>query len=243
MTPEAMGLSPVMMVLIGVLGIVTLVSFIWTVVIAFKEHILWGFGVLFVPLVIVVFGIMYWDKAKKPFLTYIIASIIMGVVYFRIFYAMFQQAGVMDLNSQVQSGQITEQEAQQRIEQRMAEMFGVDAGQPPATGQAPSAEGQINSLTEQMNERAQQAEREAAAAAQAPQRIKVFTAFRVSQARQYIGEKVRVVTNSGIEKQGKLREVKNDRLVLERNLRGGDFAFEVPFKDIETLEVEKWETF
>jgi hypothetical protein len=241
MSPEEVGLTPGMIALISVLGIVGLVSFIWVVVIAFKEHILWGFGCLFVPLVIIVFGIMYWNKAKKPFLVYIIVSIIMAVLYVKIFFAMFQQAGGMDLSTQVQTGQITEQEAQQRIQQRMAEMFGVDAGQMPATEQPPSTEDQISSLTEQMNERAQQAEQQTEVPA--TQRIKVFKSLRVSQARQYLGETVRVVTNSGIEKQGALKEVKYDRLVLERNLRGGDFAFEVLFDDIKTLEVEQWETY
>jgi hypothetical protein len=240
MSPEETGLSPAIFALIGLLGIVGLVSFIWVVVIAFKEHILWGFGCLFIPLVIIVFGIVHWDKAKKPFLVYIIVSIIMAVMYVKIFYAMFQQAGVMDLSTQVQTGQITEQEAQQRIQQRMAEMFGVDTGQMPATEKPQSTEDKISSLTEQMNERAQQAEQETAAPA--AQRIKVFKSFRISQARQYLGETVRVVTHSDIEKQGKLKEVKYDRLVLERNLRGGDFAFEVLFDDIKTLEVEQWET-
>lgn len=243
MSPEEMGLSSGMIALIGVLGIIALVSFIWTVVIAFKEHILWGFGCLFVPLVIIVFGIMHWDKAKKPFLVYIITSIIMGVMYVKIFYTMFQQAGVMDLTTQVETGQITEQEAQQQIQQRMAEMFGVDAGQPPGTTPQPASEDQVSSLTDKINERAQQAEKETAMSEPAAQRIQVFNAFRLSQARQHIGEKVRVVTASGIEKQGKLTEVKKDRLVLERNLRGGDFAFEVLFDDIKTIEVEQWETF
>ena len=233
MTPEEMGLSTGMLGLMALLSIVTLVGFIWTVVIAFKEHILWGFGWLFVPLVIIVFGIMHWDKAKKPFLTYIIASILYAVLFFKIFFAMFQQAGVMDLSTQVETGQITEQEAQQQIQQRMAEMFGVDAGQMPATEQPQSSEDQISSLTEQ----------DAAMSEPAAQRIKVFNAFRISQARQHIGKKVRVLTHSDIEKQGKLTEVKQDRLVLERNLRGGDFAFEVLFDDIKTIEVEQWETF
>ena len=243
MSPEEIGLTPGMFALIGLLGIVGLVSFIWVVVIAFKEHILWGFGSLFVPLVIIVFGIVHWDKAKKPFLVYIIVSIIMAVLYVKIFFAMFQQAGGMDLSTQVETGQITEQEAQQQIQQRMAEMFGIDAGQLPGTTQPQSSEDQISSLTEQMNERAQQAEQDAAMSEPAAQRINVFNAFRISQARQYIGEKVRVLTHSDVEKQGRLKEVKYDRLVLERNLRGGDFAFEVLFDDIKTLEVEQWETF
>jgi len=35
---------------------------------AFQTHILWGLGSLFVPFVSLVFVIMHWDVAKKPFL-------------------------------------------------------------------------------------------------------------------------------------------------------------------------------
>lgn len=240
MSPEEMGLSSGTVALLAMLGIASLVSFIWVVVIAFKEDVIWGLGCLFIPLIIIVFGIMHWDKCKKPFLIYVITSIILGVMYFKIVYAVFSQTGVMDLNAQVESGEITEQEAQQRMQQRMAEMFGIDAGQLPQTEQPQSAEDQISSLTEQMNERAQQTEQDAAPAVQ---RIKVYNAFRISQARDYIGKNIRIVSKSDVEKQGNLKEVKYDRLVIERKLRGGDYSFEVLFNDIKTIEVEEWETF
>lgn len=242
MSPEAMGFTPAMMALFGLLGIVGLVSFIWVVVIAFKQDVIWGLGCLFIPLIIIVFGIIHWDKAKKPFMVYIVCSIILAAMYVKIIYAVVSESGALDLNAQVESGQITEQEAQQQIEQKMAEMFGLAPGQMPGGGEKmQSAEDKVGSLTEQMNERARQAEQEAAPVD--AKRIKVYNAFKISQARQYMGETIRIVSKSGVEKQGKLKEVKYDRLVLERNLAGGDFAFEVPFDDIKTIEAEAWETF
>jgi len=243
MSPEEMGLSSGTIAMLGLLGIVSLISFIWVVVIAFKQDIIWGLGCLFIPLIIIVFGIMHWDKCKKPFLIYVVTSIVLGVMYFKIVYAVFSQTGAMDLGAQVESGEITQQEAEQRMQQRMAEMFGIDAGQLPQPEQAQSAEDKISSLTDQMNQRAEHAEQEAANAAAAPQRIKVYNAFRISQARDYLGKNVRIVSKSDVEKQGVLKEVKYDRLVIERNLRGGDFSFEVFFEDIKSLEVEEWETF
>ncbi|MDF3058294.1 MAG: hypothetical protein K0R17_2509 [Rariglobus sp.] len=41
---------------------------IWFIVISFKESILWGLACLFIPLASLVFTIMYWSDAKKPFL-------------------------------------------------------------------------------------------------------------------------------------------------------------------------------
>ena len=49
------------MVLVAVGGI-------WLLVVAFQERVLWGLGCLLVPLVALVFVIMHWKEAGKPFL-------------------------------------------------------------------------------------------------------------------------------------------------------------------------------
>jgi len=68
------------LVVIGL--IIALVYGIILLVKAFQTHILWGLGSLFVPLVSLVFVIMHWDVAKKPFLMYLISIpfIIVGLV-------------------------------------------------------------------------------------------------------------------------------------------------------------------
>ncbi len=48
--------------------IVALIGGIWILVLAFQESALWGLGCLFVPFVTLIFVIMHWDKAGKPFL-------------------------------------------------------------------------------------------------------------------------------------------------------------------------------
>jgi uncharacterized membrane protein HdeD (DUF308 family) len=55
------------MILLVVGGIVMFVGGILLLVAAFKENVLWGLGCLLVPFVSLVFLIMHWDKAKKPF--------------------------------------------------------------------------------------------------------------------------------------------------------------------------------
>ena len=52
-------------ILVG-LGLV-FIGAIWFVVAAFQESILWGLGVLFVPLVPLIFLIAEWPVAKRPF--------------------------------------------------------------------------------------------------------------------------------------------------------------------------------
>ena len=61
-----MGIAATALIAIG--GIIMLIGGIWLLVVAFQESILWGLGSLFVPFVGLIFAIMHWEKAGKPFL-------------------------------------------------------------------------------------------------------------------------------------------------------------------------------
>ena len=56
------------MALIGIGYIIMLVGSIWVLVIAFQESVLWGVCALLIPFEILVFVVMNWEKAGKPFL-------------------------------------------------------------------------------------------------------------------------------------------------------------------------------
>ena len=62
--------------------IVCLIFGIQILIKAFKTHVLWGLGSLFVPFVMLVYVIKYWDDCKGPFIKYLIgvAVIIVGTV-------------------------------------------------------------------------------------------------------------------------------------------------------------------
>lgn len=47
---------------------ISVVAGIWFLIVAFKQSVLWGLGCLFVPFVSLVFLIMHWQEAKRPFL-------------------------------------------------------------------------------------------------------------------------------------------------------------------------------
>jgi hypothetical protein len=49
-------------------GILSIVGGIWLLVVAFKESVWWGLGSFFIPFVGLIFAIMHWQVAKKPFL-------------------------------------------------------------------------------------------------------------------------------------------------------------------------------
>ena len=61
------------LLVIGFIGI--FVCSIWFLVVAFQESPLWGLGCIFVPFVSLIFLIMHWDKAAKPFLAQLACSV------------------------------------------------------------------------------------------------------------------------------------------------------------------------
>lgn len=52
-----------------ILGFILMViGGIWLVIEAFRESVLWGLGVLLIPIVGLIFVVLHWDVAGKPFL-------------------------------------------------------------------------------------------------------------------------------------------------------------------------------
>lgn len=61
------------LVLLVIGAIIALVFGIQLIIAAFRTSILWGLGYLFVPFVALIFIIVHWDVAKRPFLLSLIA--------------------------------------------------------------------------------------------------------------------------------------------------------------------------
>lgn len=40
----------------------------WLVIQAFREHVLWGMAVLFIPFAYAVFAVLDWEHSRKPFM-------------------------------------------------------------------------------------------------------------------------------------------------------------------------------
>ena len=73
-------MATVGMIIWGIGGIVALIGFIWFLVVAFRQTFWWGIGSLFIPIVALVFLIMHWGDAKKPFFVWLIGAVIMIIV-------------------------------------------------------------------------------------------------------------------------------------------------------------------
>jgi len=231
-----------------VLFAIAMLSYLWLMVEGFKQHVMWGIGIFFIPLVSIVFAIMHWQKAKKPFLIYLLSSILMVVVLFEPMTAVITES--VEITQKVQRGEITEQQGQEMMQQRMMQIFsGNDTVVITDEDLLTPEEQRIEGLREELRIKNEAAlESQAYAEEQAKKeevieeqlrKVKVFTPIKISEVKNYIGKKLRIVSFEGVERQGILRSAGYDRLTLDRKLAGGQFDFDVLTKDIKTLEVQK----
>lgn len=219
-----------MIALVVILAIISVITWIWMIVVAFKESVLWGIGMIFLPFPLaIVFAALHWQEAKKPFLAYIISNLLFTVLWFKLFYNVFSES--MEVAMQQESGEISEAEAQRR----MFEMFGMDV--PPELQQeAPveqTTESEITRLTEQLEQGGQNEP----ATLPEPEPVHVFNQITLAQAKNHVGKEIQITTVNGVVKRGKLKEVRYDRIVMTRSYRGGDFTFEVLNRTIDRIEV------
>ncbi len=238
-----------MLIAAMVLFAIAMFSYLWLIIEGFKKHVLWGLGIFFIPLVSIVFAIMHWQVAKKPFLINLLASVLIVVVLFE------PMAGAMkesvQIAQRVQSGEITEQKGQELMQQRMMQILRGNEVTPISDEELLTPEEQhIEALREELkikNDAARVSQAYAEKQAKKSKvkeeqlrKVKIFTPIKISQAKNYIGKKLRIVSSEGIERQGILESAGYDRLTLNRKLQGGQFNFDVLTKDIKTLEVQKF---
>jgi hypothetical protein len=65
-----------MQILILLGWLIALIGSIWFLVVAFQESVLWGLACLFIPFVGLVFLVMHFDRAAKPFFISLAGSIL-----------------------------------------------------------------------------------------------------------------------------------------------------------------------
>ena len=60
-------------------GILSFVGGIWLLIAAFQTSVWWGLGSLLLPFVSLIFVIMHWQVAKKPFLISLVGAVLLLV--------------------------------------------------------------------------------------------------------------------------------------------------------------------
>ncbi len=63
--------------LVGV--VIGSIAGIWLLIEAFRVSILWGLASIFIPLVPIIFVILHWDRARKPFLWSLLGTVLIVV--------------------------------------------------------------------------------------------------------------------------------------------------------------------
>jgi hypothetical protein len=68
------------MIILFYLGLlISIVAGIWLLVVAFKTSVWWGLGSLLLPFVSLIFVILHWQVAKKPFLWGLLGAVLIVV--------------------------------------------------------------------------------------------------------------------------------------------------------------------
>jgi hypothetical protein len=67
------------LILLVIGGVISFVAGIWFLVVAFRESVLWGLGCLLIPFVSLIFLIIHWSEAKRPFLWSLLAIVPMVI--------------------------------------------------------------------------------------------------------------------------------------------------------------------
>jgi hypothetical protein len=91
-------------------GILNLAAFIWLVVTGFKRSVLWGILIFFLsPLTAIIFAVTNWYDAKKPFLAYILTSVLFLIPFFSLT-SQYDEEFAQRLAEKVESGEIPQNE-------------------------------------------------------------------------------------------------------------------------------------
>lgn len=205
--------------------ILMLVGGIWLVVAAFQESVFWGLMVLFVPFAGLVFVIKYWQKAKASFAVQVVgialyvpsASSVMHnrLEHFRQLAAARQHdrapsddSGMPTNDNEVDMGPYTPSS-------------GSDRGAPTPT------------TAPERNNRASPVPPPAMPVHHTAPRTGMI---RLADAKNHIGELMRITSKKHVVRVAKLREVGSHVLVFEHDEHGGNITYRMRTTEIAHLE-------
>jgi len=237
--------------LFPLLVLVTLVGFIWLVVVAFKRSVGWGIGVLLLsPFSAIVFAVKYWQESKKPFLIYI-GSVSASIAMMFVLFASLGGFAAMSMAQKISEGQVgeadvtafiegqfdrmensgllddREREQLQEIRQMMPDPDGAEEYQ-PSTAPAPVA---VEPEIRQVIARVAETPEEPAARTGGGDRDLVP----MGEVDRHIGKLLRVTDEDGRSFIGHLVSVDEDELIFEKHLRSGRISVAWERSEIQSL--------
>ncbi len=217
--------------LLPIIGLAGMIGWIWLAIIAFRKSTLWGVGVLIFFPAAIVFAIKNWQESKTPFLIYCGSCVASFLVMF-LALALIGGAVMNEASAQFNQEGFTVEPTLQpdfaAIPQPSADSHAPDPG-PEDTVQFAHGDSVFDAdhlSTTQF------------VPASMPMDDPLFSGkVSVNRASDAVGQAMRITGRDGLVYRGFLAEVKRDSLVFERYINGGTFAFELPKRDVKSLEL------
>lgn len=260
-----------MLLLFIALGLVALAAFVWLLVVAFQTHILWGLACLFLPFATLIFGILHWNRAAKPFVAHLASSVLIGAVAWSLIGGLIQSVGMaatpeqaaeiqalqQDLVLRMQRGELTQQQAEQELRQRLQGIlsrepyhYPVLTGSTQASGGAVAHPSGVDMDPAALDAKIadavarEDALREQPRAVQSPpppKPVQTYIAKDPRGARADIGKMVSLKIRGGQERSGGLIDVSaKGELLVERRLHGGTAVYTVDPALVAEYKVLEW---
>lgn len=222
----------IVLIIIGAL--VSLVGGIWFLVVAFRQSVVWGLVVIFVPFASLVFLVKYWRDAKASFFVQLIGTVIYFAGAWNIITARIE-------GQSAPSGPVAVREHHDGARASLGNHAGDDLTPAPAPVPGPAHTASEPAAAESAGQATP------APSAPPPSRLARHEAgepdgptkpqrVRLSAARSHVGERMRITGNNHVVREGTLREVDGDDLLFDRRLQGGTMSFHMHAKDIARLE-------
>lgn len=241
-----LGIAGFLIIPAVILGLVSAVTSLWLVVIAFRKHVLWGLASLFVPFAVLAFAIKHWDETRKPFLISLGSGVVSTVLAF-----VALGMGAVGLGQRMEA----EMAAQAEAAVTAAEAENAPASEAPAPGVAPDSrsaeathegsdaspspmdilEGFAPTIDAEV---AGASDRDRLAYDPAKVTSDGFAPISLSEATKAVGRPVRVVGRDGRRHYGELVAANTGGLKLQRWLSGSEVIYEMRTGEIDSVLVD-----
>jgi|GEM_PF-4841025 len=274
-----------------VLSFIILGFYIWLVINGFKRSPVWGLVVLspiimfiltmfgaaagvssavlmlalFLPtILIIMFGIVDWKKSKIPFIGYIIASVIFGIIINKASTSVADsmkdggtaelqdmQTYAEEIDRRVKSGAMSEA---QGVEEKKKLLIATFTGKEYKPSFEMEKEKSLSDsgiergkselddvdVDAKIKEAIEQEKKARPVKKKTKPRVRVYQRIKIDEAEKYIGGSMKITSRTGAVRKGNLIEVKNDTLYFENRVSGGNWAFSIAKPEISKLELQTW---
>jgi len=235
-----------LLLLAGLACLVAMASFIWLAIVAFKQHILWGLAVLFLPLAPIVFAVMNWHESKKPFLINVGSSLAAVVLFFGAGGAAFMMAAQMApealavTSPELETGSNAAYILAEATPPARPESAPVALVREPGTlGQSPSDDRESPITLPPSSVRLDPVQAGMAASMRSVRRSPGDEIPLDEIDETYVGAILRVVSRDGLDSNARLTAVAPTVLSFERDIGIGTITFDLNYREIEAVYLNR----